>query len=126
MRALLQRRIRTAMARLAVGVMAALMFGIALSLLIAGFLVWLSHLIGVVPTLLVAGLGALALALILLLISVVMVQNQKRIEQALREDRDVRSPASTGGREMAILALTLLLRLAIDHSKRAKTERSDG
>lgn len=125
MRFAVQRRIRSAMVRLVIGIMVAVLIGTALSFLLAGLLVWSSERIGTVPTLLAAGLAAFALALVLRLIGVSIDHREKRLEQALRTEALARIATATGRQETALLVLALLLRLVLDHGKPARTEPKD-
>jgi hypothetical protein len=125
MRFAVQRRIRAAMVRLVFGIMVAVLIGSALSFLVAGLLVWSSQRIGTVPTLLAAGLAAFALAIVLRLIGVSIDRREERLEQALRAEALARIATATGRHETVLMVLALLLRLALDHGKPAKTERKD-
>ena len=125
MRLLVQRRIRTAMARAALSVMAAMFFGLALSFVLAGLLVWSSQWFGAVPTLLAAGTIAAALALLLWLIIVRNNRREKRIEHAILEESRERAAASGGGRDAVLVVIALLLRLALNHAKPTWTAGGD-
>ncbi len=116
LRALMQRRIRAAMARAALRVMAVLLCGLAVAFGVAGALVWASQRIGVIPALLAAAGVSAALALLLWAVSARNDQREKRIAQAILDQS--RADAELGcGRDTVLLVVALLLRHALHQAK---------